>query len=161
MKEAFWKVFYWGLGILLALQIFLGVYSLFWPQVTGTIVSTSISEHKSWSSHNRLFGQRYWLPELDYSYSVNHKNYRGTRYNYDLLALLHSPFLNTKEAATKVVQQYPAAGNVEVYYCPSSPEFCCLSRGMYWYTLLGLLFVTFFYIRLIYRYCINRNADYD
>jgi hypothetical protein len=85
-----------------------------WPQVTGHVLSSWVST-----------GESATRPEISYAYEVDGRRYSGSKYCFGT----EVSFLSLQQAQ-EIVDQYPRAGDVVVYYDPESPSFSVLKPGI-------------------------------
>lgn len=130
-EELLSLVFVWGLVALSAGCFALGLWSLSWPSVKGTI-NVSILDSDRDNSERETF-------ELCYSYVVNGQKFIGSNIK---------PWGNSNatvgtgddtdgfyqgrtlwSAAREAARWYRPGVTVDVYYCPLRPQWCCLEPG--------------------------------
>lgn len=93
-----------------------------YERTTGTVQS---AEMKTTQHVGRIHlgGNRYYEPNVTYSYRVGGQNYTGRN-----VALGGEIDTNARSRATEVLDRYSAGERVTVYYDPDSPESAHLSR---------------------------------
>ncbi|MFN2148626.1 MAG: DUF3592 domain-containing protein [Anaerolineales bacterium] len=120
-------------------SILRGQRSRSWPQVTGSVLSSSISTHESTDddgSTTTTYGV-----DLIYRYSVGGQEYQGTRRTFTDVAT------SSRKRAVKILESYPQGATVMVYYDPQKPSSCVLEPGVGWisylFLALGFVFLLF------------------
>ena len=105
-----------------------------WPKTTGVILASSIQELRA------RYGFHY-TPAVEYQYSVEGREYRGSRIRYG------GPVVNGSHSdAQQQLQAYPPGAAVTVFYRPSRPADAVLvpgARGVVASVVLGA-FIAFF-----------------
>ena len=111
-----------GLGLFL-----LGLYqrrklraSLSWPQTTGTVFATDITETESGNSEDGYSTS--FSPEVRYQYEVKGAVYTGTRIGFT------GRSYNRPIRAQEVLAAYPVRSQVAVYFNPQKPGDSVLVR---------------------------------
>lgn len=115
-----------GIGVLLwtGWDVVSALRSRRWPQVDGTIVVSDLQRSKDSE------GGFMYRPEVTYRYSIDGKEYTGSRTRYgDWLQLSWS------KPAVKTVRRYAVGTAVAVRYDPRDPEDSVLEPGVH-----GVLF---------------------
>jgi hypothetical protein len=116
-----------------------GQKSRSWPSVTGSVLSSSISEHES-TDDDGSSTTNYGVSLL-YSYSVGGQEFQGTRRTFTDVKT------NSRSRAEKILAMYPQGGSVTVYYDPQKPSDCVLVTGVsmvsYLFLALGFAFMLF------------------
>jgi hypothetical protein len=95
----------------------LGRASASWPSVKGKITYSHASPHKKKTGHE-------YMPTVRYTYVVKGKHYTGTRITSS------DEYQKTLSGAQNVLRQYPAGGEVAVYYDSSDPARSLLEVGL-------------------------------
>jgi hypothetical protein len=85
-----------------------------WPNVTGHVLDSSVSTGESASR-----------PVISYAYQVDGRSYSGSKYCFGTEVSFLGP-----QQAQEIVDQYPRARDVVVYYDPESPGFSVLKPGI-------------------------------
>ena len=89
-----------------------------WPSVNGRITDSR------W--HNKIIGQSAlrptskFIPKIEYAYSVNSAEYRGTTVSLDAFESFDRLTAKTK------LEQYATGREVQVFYDPANPNISCL-----------------------------------
>lgn len=84
-----------------------------WPITTATIRTSGIVVQGT-------FRNPRWIPALDYTYSVNGREFTGNCLCYGYIGT------NTPEAAQAMISRYPAGAVVPLHYDPARPEYSVL-----------------------------------
>ncbi len=105
-----------------------------WPTVKGHIDRSSVKEH-----YNR--GGRSYTAEIEYSYRIDKVWHKSKRVKFGYRYLPH-----LRNRAEQLVNQFPTAANVQVYYHPTKPEISTLIPGI---SILHLLAGTVFTVLYI------------
>lgn len=94
---------------------FFGLYSCVWPKTQGTVIENRLVEKHTGKGS-------LWQPQINYIYSVNNKNYTGSKESF-------STFIFGKQWAADILEKYPLKSNVEVFYHPFNHKTSCLKPG--------------------------------
>lgn len=90
--------------------------SQYWPETSGTVISSEICHQKSLKSES-------YTAKIVYRYAVDGQDHEGRVITYGFGGD------GSKREATEKVAQYPAGAQVKVFYNPSSPVESCLETG--------------------------------
>ena len=90
--------------------------SVRWPSVTGTVISSYVSE--SSDDDGTTYGA-----DVQYDYVVNDQAYTGDRVSHGDVSTGDPSY------AQKIVARYPEGRSVKVYYDPANPEKSVLETG--------------------------------
>ncbi len=125
---------YWGYGMLQEAKA-----SENWPSVTGTILSSDVSSHRSTSgSGSKKKTSTVYEASISYKYEVDGKSYTSSR----ITAGDYSS--SSSKRAYRMVNKYPKGSNATVYYNPDEPYISVLEPGTTFMSYLpfgmGLLF---------------------
>jgi hypothetical protein len=90
--------------------------SAYWPEATGTVLSSHIRTHSPKSRNVRI--QTRYYPEITYTYRVDKKLYTSSRY---ALARSATMFRERDDAVAYQEQNFPIRSAVKVYYNPENP----------------------------------------
>ncbi len=113
-----------GVGVILAcwvgLLIVLGLYTWTWPSTTGQVTDSAITIiDLEDSEHN-------YYPNIQYSYEVRGRSYRGNRFALDTVAW------SSSSEVEKIIAKYPRGHAVTVYHDRLIPRFSMLRTGLPW-----------------------------
>jgi hypothetical protein len=121
---------------------YLAVMSRRWPQVEATIVVSDLQRSRDSD------GGYFYRPEVSYRYSVDGKEFVGSRTRFGLTVAT-----SWSAPAVRVVQQYKVNSLVAVHYDPDEPEESVLENGIHAMVFAGfalgaaLLIVGVFWLR--------------
>ena len=114
-----------------------------WPSVKGSIANTRIQTHISTLNNlttRSTFNKTYY-PEITYSWIVDGKSFKGTRYG---LGYTH-PKYPEKTKAKKAAKNFLPGTSIKVFYNPNSPKDAVINRSekivSYIPLLMGLFFL--------------------
>ena len=99
-----------------------GWQSRAWPVVSGKTVRSEVKEVASTVGGPGTAHR----PDVEYSYWVDDKEYRGTRIFFG------SPERFSDAHAHRIIQDYPEAREVSVAYDPTDPSNAVLEPGLVW-----------------------------
>jgi len=99
-----------------AVTLVLGLLSRSWPMVTGVVRASRVL--KKLNSEGDEVSRR----ELEYSYSVKGKTYRGTRVRFDAYGMF--------AWSANVARALRRGDEVSVFHSPSHPSVSALQRGV-------------------------------
>ena len=136
----------WGCGRLLQVR-----ESLSWPATNGVVLVSEIEE--------RSGGER--KPHVEYSYQVNHRQYRSRQIGFDL-----PDHPGGKGRVESIISRYPVGSPVQVFYPPYNPQFAVLETGDF-YPFLAPMFIGGFMFcfsafgvsKLCFSYLRGRSAN--
>lgn len=112
----------------LAYSAFRQCWTYTYSSTQGTVASTKIE------SNSDSEGGTTYTPQVQYTYTVNGRQFQADRINFLLVSSSH-------KAAENVVNHFPAGQPVTVYYNPASPGDSVLLRGI---DGMGLFMAMFF-----------------
>jgi len=113
-----------------------------WPSVKGAITNTFVQTHISTINNpttKSTFSRTYY-PEITYSWVVDGKSYKGSRYG---LGYSH-PKYPEKMTAKKVAKDFLPGQSIEVFYDPNSPKDAVIDRSEKLVSFIPLLMGLFF-----------------
>ncbi len=84
-----------------------------WPSIEGEVVSATIREMGSTTNGRNT---TFYLPQVEYAYSVGDKRYTSHQIGFG-----GGRALPSQQEADVVIHKYPAGERVKVYYDPSRP----------------------------------------
>ena len=122
-----------------ALNLCHGVQSYFWPVAKGQVISSSYESSTGTALH-------YSVPKVLYLYTINDKQYVGTKVWYSgavLSALLDSVKL------PRWLGNNPTGGKITVHYKPTNPMVAVVDKGVH---LSMLMDVSLIFALLLYAY---------
>lgn len=105
-----------GVSIWGGLEIARGIFSRDWPTVEGTVLSSGLVQARDDQSV---------LADIVYAYEVAGKPFRGERQRYDG----GGSYSGDRDAASRYLANYAAAGRTLVRYDPRHPERAVLEPG--------------------------------
>jgi hypothetical protein len=115
----------WVAHLVLLMIIFLGFWRYYfgiksksWPVTDGVIISGKSEYHANPSAVNG------YIPNIEYRYKVNDKNYTSTRINFSL-----NESAGNKANAANILNKYRNGSEVKVYYNPNKPEQSVIETG--------------------------------
>lgn len=125
---------YWGYGMLQEAKA-----SSDWPSVTGTIVSSDVSSHRSTSgSGSKKKTSTVYEPVITYTYKVDGKSYTSDRITTGDYSS------SSSKRAYRIANKYQEGSDTKVYYNPDEPYLSVLEPGTTFMSYLpfgmGLLF---------------------
>ena len=85
-----------------------------------------------------------YIPEIYYSFSVNGTAYQGNKFMVQYASSKYEANHGLKKWAQNILNKYNVGDKVAVYYNPSNPEECILSREFNWLLLLFFAFPVLF-----------------
>jgi Protein of unknown function (DUF3592) len=103
------------------------VRELRFPVVTGRILTSELREetHESEDDMGRKETSVTWHPVITYTYELDGKAYRNSRY-----AILSQPSFSSQEKAEAFRMQYKSGDEVTVHYDPTKPANAYLDEKM-------------------------------
>ena len=136
------KVFPWIVVLVGVLSMYLGVEntlraraSAAWPSVEGAVIRATIDRESNPGSSG---ASDTWRPIVLYEYFVDATRHEGQRISYGEYAT------SERADAERVVDRYPEATPVRVYYMPDDPRQAVLEPGAagipWFFVALGLVF---------------------
>jgi len=115
-----------------------------WPTAMGKILSSVAEAHRTLVPSGRGQTVTVWAPVVEYSYSVDGRDYHGSRLAFG------ADVTGPQAFAEATVVRYPAGQQVTVHFDPANPSFAVLETrvAFAWSTLL--LAVAFFAAALFF-----------
>lgn len=81
-----------------------------------------------------------FVPEIYYSFSVNGMEYKGNKFILQYISKKNEAKHGLKRWAQSILDEYEVGDKVLLYYNPSNPKECVLSRKLGWLVLLPVIF---------------------
>ena len=142
-----------GLFLFMTFKSFFKAYQTTkFTSVNGEITRSDVSREGA----GLYAGGRTFKWNVSYKFTVNHNEYTGNTVD------IGSKSCIDENVAQGVIDKYPIAKNVQVFYNENDPNQSCLEPGIVWYNYLFLLvgpLICFFGFIVMYFFGINSNKD--
>lgn len=97
--------------------------SVTWPTATGIILESAVT-HEIREPNNPKKTQESYFAKVRYNYTVDEKQYTGTRIAFG------DHRSDTDTLAQEIVARYPMGKEIKVYYAPDEPQSALLEPGV-------------------------------
>ncbi len=121
-----------------------------WPSVKGDIFSSYSNEEVVHSDDSDDGTVKYYI-KLQYSYSVNNKDYEGSNIN------LSSNFYTDEAEAKRTLKKYPENLQLDIFFDPDNPGLSVLEPGVHtgWWVGFILGGALFTFLSLIFLWMVS------